>query len=243
MAWSRRAAHAFTDEDLSAHADGRLVPARAQELEAHAASCESCRRTLAETTSLKSLLGGLPQAQPRRTLTISPAQAAAGSVRASRPGRFAFVPAAALTLLVALLAVDFLPLGVGTSSDEQAGAQLATSDKATQAESDAFAAPAAVPPTSRDTAPSLAPAPGVAGASGAANVAVPSPAAAAAADSASKLPVAQAGPGEEGRTSGAGQAADDDGGLKLVRGLEVLAALVLIGSVAYVFVRSRTGAA
>jgi hypothetical protein len=54
--------------DLSAYLDGALAAARRSEVDAHLATCPSCRASLAELRSTALLIGALPAALPSRNL-------------------------------------------------------------------------------------------------------------------------------------------------------------------------------
>ena len=116
MSWFRRRVH--PEEDLSAYADGELGERARRAVESHLATCEACSALLSELLSTKSLLSELPRAELRRSLTLG-AEFAAERRPAPAPRRssFTFAPAAALTVLVALLFVDAIDTNGGSSND------------------------------------------------------------------------------------------------------------------------------
>jgi hypothetical protein len=113
MAWFRRAAH--PEEQLSAYVDGELDARARRRVEAHLAGCDACSALLAELQVTKSMLAALPRQEPRRSFRLGP-QYAAQPRPVARRSAWTFAPAAALTVLVALLAVDLA--GLSSSSND-----------------------------------------------------------------------------------------------------------------------------
>lgn len=119
MFWNRRNEHA-TDEDLSALLDGELKPARRDAVAAHVDSCERCAEALEQMSQVRIMLQSLPQEPAPRSFALTPAMAGAGPAPApAAPKRspLVFAPVAALTLFVALFAVD-LSSSSSSSRDE-----------------------------------------------------------------------------------------------------------------------------
>jgi hypothetical protein len=117
MTWFRRSAH--PEEDLSAYVDGELGERARRAVETHLASCEACSTLLRELQDAKSLLSELPKLEPRRSLTLGPEHAAERrAAPAPRRMSFTFAPAVALSVLVALLFVDAIDSGGGSSHDQ-----------------------------------------------------------------------------------------------------------------------------
>ncbi len=118
MLWFRRRAHPIEDE-ISAFLDGELGNSRSVELSAHFGTCASCRATLEDFRSVESLVARLPIADAPRSfaLTAEMAGVSAGQKQARRMS-MALAPAVALTILVALLAVDLGGLSDNESSDQ-----------------------------------------------------------------------------------------------------------------------------
>ena len=121
MIWLRRRSDHPNEDDLSAHLDGELGR-RAEAIQAHIEGCGACRGRLDELRLVKAALAELPRPVTARSFVVSAEEA--GRVVARPTGRrpsFAFAPAAALSLLVALLFVDVAVLSDGaTRSDELA---------------------------------------------------------------------------------------------------------------------------
>ena len=113
--------------ELSAYLDGELIPLRIEAMQAHLASCQSCRAELEALRQLKAGLAALPEMPAPRSFALTP-QMAARPVRerprASVPPRAAALAngmrlaGAAMTLALALvLVLDFT--GSGTTSDSE----------------------------------------------------------------------------------------------------------------------------
>ena len=128
--WFRRRPAHLSAEALSAYLDGELSSGRAARARSHLAACERCQARLDELRSLKSLLSGLPRTAASRSFVLTPEQAGLPARRREarsviRAPVINFAPAVALTLLVALLAVDFavLPEDEGRSGQQASNAQ------------------------------------------------------------------------------------------------------------------------
>ena len=122
MFWNRRSSHP-TDEELSAYLDAELKPLRVAAVKDHLAACEQCSGRLEELSEVRLLLSQLPREEPPRSFALTPQMAGAGPEPpriSSRRSSFVFAPAAALTVLVALLAVDL------TSSTSNESGDLST---------------------------------------------------------------------------------------------------------------------
>ena len=154
--------HPFGEEALSAYVDSRLSPAESARLERHLASCEACRRRLAELRAVVEGLRALPSMPAPRSFTLRPQQVEAerrAAPAAPVPGiqrALAFGPAgaavAALLLFAVLVGVDLGTVGGGGGGFEQEEGGQATGLSAPQAEMPSLgAAPAPTP------APALAP--------------------------------------------------------------------------------------
>lgn len=127
----RRDGH-WRDEDLSAFVDGELRASQALALESHVAGCAVCAAKVAEFRDLKAMSASLPRARAPRAFTLTPAMA--GERQAIEPQRrssLAFVPAVALTVFIALVAVDLSSSGSGGgfSASENTTALSRQSDK------------------------------------------------------------------------------------------------------------------
>ena len=118
------------EDDISAFLDRELkMLPRSIELSAHFETCESCRATLEELRSVQALIAGLPNVAAPRSFALTPEMA--GVTMREKPVRrasLAFAPAVALTVLVALLALDFGG-GSGSRSNDQATSSLAVSSE------------------------------------------------------------------------------------------------------------------
>jgi hypothetical protein len=116
MTWFRRSVH--PEEDLSAYVDGELGKRSRRKVEKHLASCEACSTLLRELQDTKSLIRELPRPALTRSLALG-AEFAVERRAEPAPRRLSltFVPAAALTVLVALLFVDAAGLTGGTQND------------------------------------------------------------------------------------------------------------------------------
>ena len=142
MTWFRRSAH--LEEELSAYADGELNERARRAVEKHLANCEACSTLLSELQDTKALLSELPKVEPRRSLALgSEHLVERRAAPAPRRASFAFAPAVALTVLVALLFVDAID-STGGSDDDSAGI-TAASRNVEQQESAAGLADGAAP--------------------------------------------------------------------------------------------------
>lgn len=151
--------HPFSGQDLSSYLDGRLLPSESARLEQHLASCEGCRRHLAELRAVVEGLRALPTAPAPRSFALRPGQVEAErGVAPVAPvtglRALAFGPAgaavAALLLLAVLVGVDLGTAGDGGVEQEEQAMQLAGE----------AAAEAVMPSLSAAPAPTVAPAPG-----------------------------------------------------------------------------------
>jgi hypothetical protein len=133
MLWFSRRQHPQQPE-LSAFIDRELGAKRAREVSTHVETCESCMARLSELRNMREAFQALPRVEPSRSFTLSTSMAAELSPRRVQSPRYAFfAPAVALTLLVALLAVDQF-----TISDNQA--RISSSAQETSLKSAADAA-------------------------------------------------------------------------------------------------------
>ncbi len=235
--------HPVREAELSSYVDGRLSAAAGRRVEAHVQTCASCRRSVAGLRSLKSLLSALPSETPRRSFTLTPAQAAREprslSTPAPRRPSFMLAPALALTALVLLLGVDLLAFNNdnGRASDAT-NALFLGQDKAMERSSES--APPAAAPSLRNATPETA-----AGA-GAADSAQPTPAAATRQTEGPSL-TAPTTTAPEARTptdtsAARGGPKDNDEGRSVLRALEIVAAGALVLSLGYLFWQARRSA-
>jgi Putative zinc-finger len=253
MVWFRRKEHP-DEAELSAYLDGQVSPHRAGDLRSHADACERCRPLLEELRSAKSTLVALPRVMPSRSFVLA-AEHARARPAVSRPRALSFAPAVALTVLVALLAVDFIPSSNGTTSTatDSAPAIKVAGEGAAQ-DRTALQPPLAQTPilpqaaqpsaadANRAAAPNILTAPAPAGAAPG-NQGGPAPATAApfSAEAGRVAPTPSAPPPAPAETS----KDDDGGGLSLLRALEIVAALAFAGSlvlVAWPHLRREGGA-
>jgi Putative zinc-finger len=126
MGWFRGKEH--DEERLSAYLDGELTSRQAEIVERHVSTCSTCSALLEELRETRALLSDLPSQTPRRSFVLG-AEYARAPVKEAAPWfqRFglALVPAAALTVFVALVFVD-LAGSSSTSSDHSATGLAAT---------------------------------------------------------------------------------------------------------------------
>jgi hypothetical protein len=113
-------AHGRLRGQLSAHLDGELRGAAAEQLEKHIAGCEGCRLELEQLRATVAALHGLPEVQAPRSFTAS-AERAAGrrpQTRAAAPLALGvrLAPAGVAVALAAVLVVD-----LGGISDDGGG--------------------------------------------------------------------------------------------------------------------------
>lgn len=135
------------------------------EVESHTRSCEQCQTRLTSLREVQSLVSRLPAAEPPRSFALSPAMAAPAPAQrpAGRRSTFALAPAAALTVFLALIAVDLG--GAGSRSADEAGTMAAAGGAAQEAltAKDASSSADAQPPSGRSAetfaAPATAPQP------------------------------------------------------------------------------------
>lgn len=249
MTWFRRAAH--PEEQLSAYVDGELDQAGRRSVEAHLASCEACTDLVRDLQATKAVVSELPRLEPHRSFTLGPEHARPPKPAVQR-APFVFAPAAALTLLVALLVVDVADFGGG---GDDAGFTTANSRQAEPGEAAGIESlqPAEPPQETADAAESAADgageaaggdedrpaafsAPSTDDSSGAAAADAEAPARPTQ-DGASEEPAAAA-PAPQGETSKTGQEAgpeDSSEGVPLLRILQVLAGAAFVASSLVVF--------
>ena len=216
ITWLRRREH-VPDTDLSAYIDGALPSRRVERVHRHIEVCAACREALDGLRAAKAVLADLPRERPSLSFVLS-ATAAGARTPAPVPTRrpaLAFAPAVALSLLVALLAVDFAVLP-DDGADERSAPGLAAAERpmseATAADG-AFAAPnVAEAPTDADTMRSAAAA--------APPEAAPMQAEAQKDDAAAAPPVAE----EAARTPDDGDSSDRS----LIRALEAITAVAFV---------------
>lgn len=157
MGWFRRNEH--DEEQLSAYLDGELDARHAENVERHLSTCAACSALLDELRETRAMLSALPAQTPRRSFVLGAEYARAPVQEAARPSRrfnLVLAPAAALTVFVALVAVDLGNFS-STSSDES-GTMLtaATSRQATDDFDAAGAAGSALAPEDAQDARSSA---------------------------------------------------------------------------------------
>jgi len=168
MFWRRRDDHPRVD-DLSAYLDGELRGRRQGEVAAHLDACEWCRVLFEELRGAKTALADLPRVAAPRSFRLGWEMAGERRVEPLPRRALAYAPAVALTLFVALLAVDLGALSGGGASDGAGSlasrtAEDAASEKAAGApqptDLESALAPSATPApsTPRDALP-LAPEP------------------------------------------------------------------------------------
>ena len=177
---------------LSAYIDGETSASESRRVQEHLASCPGCAAELESLRATTMLLGRLPQLEPPRSYTLTPAQAAEATNRRTLPfpafEKFTggLVTAGAASLVVALVVglVFLARLGIIGLADEalpapaaapaapvqQMAAPAAAAPAAPAQQMAAPAAPAPAAPTAPALAPTVAPAP-------AAAMAAPAPAA------------------------------------------------------------------
>ena len=238
ISWLKRLidSHPVSAEELSCLVDDRLRARRDAAVRGHVEGCDTCAGKLAELRDTKAMLAALLQASLPRSFVLTPQEAGipAKSPPAPRPARVVFAPALALSVLVALLAVDFAAIGGGAGSDESNSRDTAALSKAAEADSAGTTAPAL------DAARSAAATPSAPTVGAAAEGVAERPPLAQAAESAQPAATAtnrrpQPAPADEAR----GPAPAEDADRALIRTLEGLAALALAGSLAYLWYRSR----
>jgi hypothetical protein len=152
MTWFRRSAH--PEDELSAYADGELGARARRAVETHVAGCEACSKLLRELQDTKSLLSELPKLGLRRAFALGP-EFAVERREAPAPRRmsFSFAPAAALSVLVALLVVDAANFPSGGSSEDGAFNSAGSTASSRQAEPEAAGDTQALESTKADEEP------------------------------------------------------------------------------------------
>ena len=169
MFWRRRDEHPRVD-DLSAYLDGELRGRRQGEVAAHLDACEWCRVLFEELRGAKAALAGLPRVGAPRSFRLAPERAyVPGGRPPQRRSVLAYAPAVALSLFVALLAVDLATLprddagagGAALSSDAAAEKQAAEAFRGEGRSAADESAPglAITPPATGQTRPEAAGAP------------------------------------------------------------------------------------
>jgi len=109
MPWLDRH-HRFRDQ-LSPYLDDELAPARREALERHLASCDACRRELADLSAAVRALRELPSVDVPRSFTLTPEQARTAAPRAVAPRLPSAAPLMAGALAFALAVVLVVDLG------------------------------------------------------------------------------------------------------------------------------------
>jgi anti-sigma factor RsiW len=120
--------------ELSAYLDGELIPLRIEAMQAHLASCQSCRAELEALRELKAGLATLPEVAAPRSFALTPEMAArplgekerpAAPVRARALANGMRLAGAGMTLaLVIVLVLDFTGSGTkGGGADTAANVQ------------------------------------------------------------------------------------------------------------------------
>lgn len=161
MFWNRRNEHA-TDEELSAMLDGELPAARQTAVAAHAGRCERCTEALEQLGQIRTLLQGLPQERAPRSFALTPEMAGgrpAPSPAAPKRSPLVFAPAVALTLLVALFAVDLSSSGFSSREEMSSAAGGATANQAEIARTESSAGDGAMAPDRTFSSPQGTPQP------------------------------------------------------------------------------------
>lgn len=246
MTWFRRDAH--PEEQLSAYVDGELDRAGRRSVEAHLASCEACTELVKDLQAAKAVVSELPRLEPRRSFTLGPEHARPPKPAVQR-SPFVFAPAAALTLLVALLVVDVADFGGdggltaanSQQADSAADGAIESLQQAEPAQETADAAESAADGAGQaaggdEDGPAAFSAPSADDSSGAAAADAEAPARSTQ-DGASEEPAA-ATPAPQGETSKTGQPAgpeDSSGGVPLLRILQVFAGAAFVASSLVVF--------
>jgi hypothetical protein len=158
MLFRRRGVH-IEEEQLSAFLDGALDAGPTNEIAEHLRSCEACASILEALGAAKALVAELPQVRPARSFVLGP-EFARREAPAPTRSPFVFAPAAALTLFLALIAVDLR----GVATDEFTAGLEVGDDAKTMASSPAQRSaqpPAAVGGAAQEMSPPV-PAPSVA---------------------------------------------------------------------------------
>jgi hypothetical protein len=130
MFWFRRGDH--PEEQLSSYLDGELSARQSQAVERHLADCGACAALLEELRAAKTMLSSLPRRTPPRSFVLGPEYARERPAPRPRWSSMALAPAAAMSLFLALVAVD---LGAFSSGDS--GADMLTMRSSEMAENDA----------------------------------------------------------------------------------------------------------
>ncbi len=149
-------------DDLSAYIDGELPRPRAADLEAHLAVCEACGRVLEDLRATVLTLAGLPEVAPPRSFALTPEQAARPAGRrpvAGLPAVTAGLRLAGAGLAVALAVVLIVDLA-GSGGSGGNGAQTAAGPAALQMQEKSAdtSADRGAPPPQAAAAPASTPA-------------------------------------------------------------------------------------
>jgi hypothetical protein len=240
MSWFRRRDAHPTDEDLSTYIDVALG-GRSASIERHIEACEACTLRLAELREVKSLLGALPRPAASRPFTLGPEHTVAQRRVPERRPAFAFAPAVALSLLVALLAVDFAVVSNESSTTFESRATTDEAGATASKEADQRTLQPAIAPQANDAgAPGAASQPPVAPTLGptterlAQDPGLPTP-------TAVMQPFSEPRPPEREAADGTGsipRTTSDDGTSNALRALEVVAAIGFVVTLAF-YLRRR----
>ena len=166
MFWRRRDDHPRVD-DLSAYLDGELRGRRQGEVAAHLDACEWCRVLFEELRGAKTALADLPRVAAPRSFRLGWEMAGERRVEPLPRRALAYAPAVALTLFVALLAVDLGAFSGGAGdgglsltgrTEDSANEKAAGAPQPTDLESALAPSATPAPSTPRDALP-LAPEP------------------------------------------------------------------------------------
>ena len=134
MGWFRRNEH--DEEQLSAYLDGELNARQTENVERHLSVCDACAALLEELRETRTLLFALPAQPPPRSFVLGPEHARAPVRDVARPSKrfnLALAPAAALSVFVALVAVDLGGISSSSSDESSNGFTAATSRQADDA--------------------------------------------------------------------------------------------------------------
>jgi hypothetical protein len=161
MLWLSK--HARYQKQLSSYVDGQLTAGDKAQLEEHLVDCDACRHEIDELRSAISAVGGLPDVEPPRSFTLTPAMLERGSrTRPVEPVPPVAVgmrlAGAAVAVVLAVVLVGDLG-GIGGSMGEDEGAAGGDSTERSmglaasgQESADDAAAPAATSAAERDAA-------------------------------------------------------------------------------------------
>jgi hypothetical protein len=118
----RRRPNHPTEEELSACLDGELSANKQASVMEHLRACEACASLYEGFGATKALTASLPRAETRRSFVLGAEYARERAPAVAPRSPLAFAPAVALTLFVALVAVDLavLPASETSRTDELA---------------------------------------------------------------------------------------------------------------------------